>query len=136
MLLKKKTDKEPEIATVSLYLEFVDYALRDIITNSIINNTLKTRFIIEIVHGMRYIHSKGMIYHNLNIDSVMLNAVFQVKLIDFGLTKINEQLFGEEAMTSYSLTKGVGLDDFMSPEMMMQENYDNKTDVYSFGIVM
>lgn len=85
---------------------------------------------------MRYIHSKGMIYRDLNTEIVMFNAVFQVKLIDFGLAKINEHLLCDEAITSYSLTKGVGLDDFMSPEMMMQEDYDNKTDVYSFGIVM
>lgn len=66
----------------------------------------------------------------------MLNSIFQTKLIDFGLVRINEMLNGEEAMSSYSMTKNVGMDVFMSPEMFNGEEYDDKTDVYSFGVVV
>lgn len=72
----------------------------------------------------------------MQVDSVMLNSAYQVKLIDFGLAKINECLFGKEMMNPIKMTKGVGSAPFMSPEMMREDDYDSKTDVYSFGVVL
>ena len=59
-----------------------------------------------------------------------------MKLIDFGLAIINEILFGDELMSTYSVTKGVGSENFISPEMINSDDYDSKTDVYSFGFVL
>lgn len=129
-------EADEEMTTVALLLEFIDFTLKDCLSNNLLNNTLKTRIVVEICHAMLYLHSKGLIYRDLKIDNVMLNSVFQVKLIDFGLARINECLFGEETMNSISMTKGVGNMHFMSPEMMKEEEYDNKTDVFSFGIVV
>lgn len=134
--MQKKTETTNEITTVAILLEFIDFKLTDCLSNNMIANTLKARIVIEICHGMRYLHSKGLIYRDLKIDNVMLNSVFQVKMIDFGLAKINEYLLGDDATKSLSLTGRVGNELFMSPEMMREEEYDNKTDVYSFGIVL
>lgn len=127
-------DKGEKLTRIGLYLEYIDFNLKDCLSKEIINNTLKTRIVVEISHGLRYLHSKGCIFRDLKIDNIMLNSIFQVKIIDFGLVRVNELLFGEEAMNT--MTKGVGLELFMSPEMMNEEDYDNKTDVYSFGIVL
>ncbi|KAK8836501.1 hypothetical protein M9Y10_037761 [Tritrichomonas musculus] len=132
----EETETSDEVTTVALLLEFVDFNLKECLANNILNNTLKTRIVVEISHAMRYLHANGLIYRDLKIDNIMLNSVFQVKMIDFGLARINECLFGEEMMNTISLTKGVGNAHFMSPEMMKEEDYDNKTDVFSFGIVL
>ena len=34
------------------------------------------------------------------------------------------------------MTKGIGTLEYMSPEMLNKQEYDNKTDVYSYGIVL
>ena len=34
------------------------------------------------------------------------------------------------------MTKGIGTLAYMSPEMLNEEDYDNKTDVYSFGVIL
>ena len=34
------------------------------------------------------------------------------------------------------MTKGIGTLSFMSPEMLNKEDYDFKTDIYSFGVVL
>ena len=127
---------EDEMTTIAIYIEFIDFKLRDCLKSGFINNTLKTQIIVEISHGMKYLHSKNLIYRDLKIDNIMLNSVFQVKLIDFGLAKINEILLGDEFMSTYSVTKGVGSENFMSPEMINSDDYDSKTDVYSFGFVL
>lgn len=135
-VLPGQTKDGNEVTTVALFLEYIDYTLKDCLSKNLLNSTLKAQIVVEISHGMRYIHSKQMIYRDLQIDSIMLNSVYQVKLIDFGLVRVNECLFGEEMMNTISMTKNVGSAFFMSPEMAKEEDYDNKTDVYSFGIVL
>ena len=136
-VLSKKTQTKDEVTTVALFIEFIDFTLKDCLAKDIVRNTLKARIVVEISHGMKYIHSKKMIYRDLKIDNIMLNSVFQAKLIDFGLVSINEILFDAEMIGTLTMTKNVGDDEFMSPEMMNDDDdYDNKTDVYSFGGIM
>ena len=77
-----------------------------------------------------------MIHRDLKIENIMLNAVFQTKLVDFSLIRINECVLDEYSLVDDSMTKGVGTLSYMSPEMLNEEDYDNKTDVYSFGVVL
>lgn len=132
----EKVDDKSEVTTVAIYIEFVEFKLKDCLSQGILNDTSKARIITEIVHGMKYIHDKGLIYRDLKIDNIMLDSNHQVKLIDFGLAKVNEILFGVDEMNTLTLTKNVGMDDFMSPEMFNGDDYDNKTDVFSFGIIL
>ena len=135
--INTQEELEEGMTTISILIEFVDFKLKDFLASGLVSSTLKTRIIVEIVHAMRYIHSKDLIYRDLKIDNIMLNSIFQTKMIDFGLVKMNELLFGEELMNTYAMTKGVGDALFMSPEMLNDDDdYDNKTDVYSFGIVV
>lgn len=74
--------------------------------------------------------------HLSRLENRQRHAQLSLPRICFGLAKINENLLGDDATKSLSLTGGVGNELFMSPEMMREEEYDNKTDVYSFGIVL
>lgn len=132
----KNEESEEEITTIALFLEFIDYKLKDLMTKNYLNNTLKARIVLEIAHAMNYLYKLGHIHRDLNADNIMLNSVFHVKIIDFGMAKINECLFDTETLNTVSMTKGIGAYEFMSPEMINEEDYDNKTDVYSFGIVL
>ena len=125
---------EPEITTIALFLEFQDYSLAECLKN--MNNTLKTRIVIEIAHAMNFIHKKGLIHRDLKIDNIRLNSVYEAKIIDFGLVRIHECLLENYSFIKESITKGVGTFMYMSPEMLNEEDYDYKTDVYSFGIVL
>lgn len=123
-------------STISMIIEYIYFRMTDYLASKLVNSTLKTKFVIEISHGMKYLHSKNLIYRDLNVDNIMLNLNLEVKMIDFGLAHICDVLYGEEAMSNFSLTKNVGSDAFMSPEMSNDDDYDSKTDVYSFGVVV
>lgn len=64
---------DKESPTVALFLEFADCKLADCQKKKKRNSTLKTKIVLEIVHGMSYIHQHGIIHPNLNIDSIMLD---------------------------------------------------------------
>lgn len=121
--------KKEETTTVSIYLEYLEYGLGEILKLDICDTT-KSKIVLEITHAMNYIHKKGFIHRDLKIDNIMLNSSFQAKLVDFGLLAINESILND------SLTRGVGTLMFMSPEMLNEEKYDIKTDVYSFGVLL
>ena len=94
-------------------------------------NEEKNRITVEIVLGMRYIHSKDLMHRDLKPENILLSKNKHARISDFGLAK-------EESLET-SQTKGVGSLRFMAPELFEEsepERYDNKVDVYSFGIVL
>lgn len=94
-----------------------------------LDNTTKTK----IAFGMAHVHKLGMIHRYIKINNIMLNKRFEAKIIDFGLVHVSEMLNGESFV---SLTKGIGTFAYMSPEMLNEDDYDYKTDVYSIGVYL
>ena len=131
-----KNGKKEKVPTIALFFEYNQYRLDEILKIEKINNTMKTKIVIEIVHAMNYIHKKGLIHRDLKIENIMLNSIFETKIIGFGLVKINEYVNDQFSFVNESMTKCVGTLAYMSPEMLNEEEYDNKTDVFSFGVVL
>ena len=74
--------------TISLFLEFLDFNLKDFLSSNFCTNTMKAKIIVEIVHAMKYIHKCCMIHRDLKIENIMLNSILEAKIVDFGLVKI------------------------------------------------
>ena len=112
--------------------------LEDLIKQAeqIVNNSMKARIVVDICHGMSHIHKLGWIHRDLKIDNIMLNSIFNAKIVDFGLVRFNEFLSNESSFVKNSMSKGVGTMAYMSPEMLNEDEYNEKTDVFSFGIVL
>lgn len=121
-----------EKTTIALFIEYLPYKLKEVLEKNMLNNTLKVRVAVEIAFGMSHIHSHNMMHRDLKIENIMLNYAYEAKIIDFDLVHISEEIKD----MNQSLTKGIGTLAYMSPEMSNEEEYDNKTDVYSYGIVL
>lgn len=102
-IINKKGEKE-DITTIALFLEYIEYGLKEIL-NSNINNTLKTRIVLDIVHAMNFIHKKGMMHRDLKIENIMINEFFETKIVDFGLVKITELVLDDFSYVEDSITK-------------------------------
>lgn len=122
-----KPKKEQERTSISLFTEYLDFSLKSCLENDILTNTLKTKIALEIAFGMSHLHKLGMIHRDLRIDNIMLNSGFEAKIINFGLVH-----HGIAEM----LTRDIGTLTYMSPEMQNEDDYDNKTDVYSYGVIL
>ncbi|KAK8837967.1 hypothetical protein M9Y10_035911 [Tritrichomonas musculus] len=125
------TNKDKSKTTIAIFLKFHPMNLRECLERDILNNTLKAKLVVEIAFGMLHIHEHGMIHRDLKHENVMVNYIFEAQLIDFGLAHVDAM---KSTMTS--MTKGIGTLAYMSPEMSNEEEYDNKTDVYSFGVLL
>lgn len=91
----------------------------------------------EIVHitgavcdAVAYAHQRGMIHRDLKPANVMLNPQGQPILMDFGVAK----MMGESHQTATGSVVGTAL--YMSPEQARGERPDERSDIYSIGVML
>ncbi|XP_022982592.1 serine/threonine-protein kinase HT1-like [Cucurbita maxima] len=98
---------------------------------------LAINFALDIARAMDCLHANGIIHRDLKPDNLLLTANQRsVKLADFGLAR-------EESVTEM-MTAETGTYRWMAPELYStvtlrqgeKKHYNNKVDVYSFGIVL
>lgn len=92
----------------------------------------------DIAHGMDYLHkfTPQIVHRDLKSLNLLLTKQLTglgdipvVKVTDFGLARVVEP--HDQKLTSY-----VGTVHWMAPEMFDSRSYDEKVDVYSYGIVV
>ena len=131
-----KANDDKTVTTIAMFLEYLEYNLKDFLMNKKLDNTTKTKIVVEIAHGMAYLHKLGIIHRDLKIDNIILNSKLNAKIVDFVLASISEYLFKQYSIEQYLFKQYSIEQEYMSPEMMNEEDYDCKTDVYSFGIFL
>ncbi|XP_043482401.1 LIM domain kinase 1 isoform X1 [Leptopilina heterotoma] len=112
----------------------------------------RTSFAKDIAAGMAYLHSMNIIHRDLNSHNCLVREDKTVVVADFGLARImqngsaldkrkySRHSDGGEARCSKKERKKrytvVGNPYWMAPEMMKGNKYDEKVDIFSFGIVV
>jgi serine/threonine protein kinase/tetratricopeptide (TPR) repeat protein len=84
-------------------------------------------------------HDRGIVHRDLKPGNVMLTADGRVKVLDFGLAKVNEpEASAESAETIARTGEGVvmGTVPYMSPEQVEGRGVDARSDVFSLGVVL
>ena len=87
------------------------------------------RLVFEVAEAMRFVHSRGVVHRDLKPSNVLIGSDGHVRVSDFGIATL---MSAEEQST----TLGGGTQRFMAPELLNEEAYDAKADVYSFGVLL
>ena len=88
------------------------------------------RVMLDVLDGLAYAHSEGMIHRDLKPANIMLIKRGQAVITDFGIA----QMVGA---TRYTMSGALmGTLNYMAPEQGMQNQSDARSDLYSLGIVL
>ncbi len=96
---------------------------------------------VEIAEALAVAHEKEIIHRDLKPSNIMLPRTGHTKVMDFGLAKhvTGAEESGSQEATMTGLTSGgttVGTLPYMSPEQVQGKTVDQRSDLFSFGIVI
>eukprot|EP00055_Hartaetosiga_balthica_P000931 m.137802 g.137802 ORF g.137802 m.137802 type:complete len:1215 (+) comp12438_c0_seq1:164-3808(+) len=103
---------------------------------------LKVSFAKDIVDGMRFLTDQHCLHRDLKGDNVLISLDLRAKITDFGTIQGH---FRTDILDSDRsvVVRGLANDDefvgtiaYMSPETLQNNSYNEKTDVFSYGVVL
>ena len=91
----------------------------------------------QVADGLDAAHQKHLVHRDLKAENIMVvtdeDGVDRCKIVDFGIAKAVGSEAGETSLTRTGFV--VGTPEFMSPEQLMGESVDHRSDVYSLALV-
>jgi tetratricopeptide (TPR) repeat protein/predicted Ser/Thr protein kinase len=91
---------------------------------------------VQCAEALSVAHQKGIIHRDIKPENIMLTSSAGVKILDFGLAR-RLPLVDESAATAslQSQDDWAGTPAYMSPEALLQQKVDGRSDLFSLGIV-
>jgi len=97
-----------------------------------VNWQRKRQIIIDLANGMQYLHEQTpmIIHRDLKSLNVLVDEAWVSKVTDFGLSRFKANTASEK------MTGSTGTYHWMAPEVINNQYYNEKADVFSFAIIM
>jgi serine/threonine protein kinase/tetratricopeptide (TPR) repeat protein len=131
----EESDGQHYIAT-----EFVEgVTLRELIEHKDMSLHAVLDASVQIASALSAAHAAGIVHRDIKPENIMRRTDGYIKVLDFGLAKLSEQLGSSpEASTAVNTDPGIiiGTVQYMSPEQLRRLDLDARTDLWSLGVVL
>jgi serine/threonine-protein kinase len=107
-------------------------SLRKILDEGRIHHDRAIRIAIDVLDALDYIHANGGVHHDLKPENIMIDAAGNIKLIDFGIASNSTA----QRLTHASFKAILGTPNYASPEQVTGKRGDERSDLYSIGIIL
>jgi NIMA (never in mitosis gene a)-related kinase len=91
--------------------------------------------LLQSMNGLKYIHERDIIHRDIKPANLFMTNDKTIKIGDFGVSAKVSAITTSVRENCFNGTV-VGTPVYMSPEMINNEEYDQKTDVYSMGVTI
>ena len=86
-------------------------------------------YMCQILLALEYMHNNNYIYRDLKPENILIDKEGNIKLTDFGLSKI----MPPDETTTYTMC---GTAEYLAPEILFGKGYDKTCDWFQFGVVL
>ncbi len=85
---------------------------------------------LQVARALDYAHFRGIIHRDIKPANIMISHQGEVKLMDFGIAR-------DDTLSDLTETgTGLGTPSYMSPEQILGDKLDFRSDIFSLGIVL
>ncbi|XP_044479033.1 serine/threonine-protein kinase CTR1-like [Mangifera indica] len=97
----------------------------------VLDMKLRLNMAYDVANGMNYLHQcrPPFVHRDLKSPNLLVGSNYTVKVCDFGLSR-------SKANTYLSSKTAVGTPEWMAPEVLREERSNEKSDVFSFGVIL
>ncbi|MCO5581836.1 hypothetical protein L7F22_035725 [Adiantum nelumboides] len=91
----------------------------------------RVRMALDVARGMNYLHhlNPPIVHRDLKSSNLLVDKNWTVKVADFGLSRLKHETYLKTA-------SGRGTPQWMAPEVLRNEPSNEKSDVFSFGVIL
>lgn len=93
------------------------------------NEEIAKFYIAEVIIGIEYLHSQGVIYRDLKPENILLGLDGHIKLTDFGLSKVVTE-------NNFKTRTLCGTPEYQAPEILINDEYGKAVDFWSIGCLI
>src|ERR1700726_223058 len=90
---------------------------------------LKLVYAMQACNALDYAHKRGIVHRDIKPGNMMVNKEGVVKVVDFGIARVLETSKTQTGML-------IGTFAYMSPEQYHGEHADERSDIWSFGVLL
>ncbi|EIW56655.1 kinase-like protein [Trametes versicolor FP-101664 SS1] len=91
---------------------------------------LRLSFATDIARALAYLHARKCIHRDLKGENLLVTANGRLKITDFGFARIAARNEEESKRLTFC-----GTDSYMSPEILLGNEFDLPTDIFSLGVI-
>lgn len=128
------TEPTPHLVTELLDGE----TLADVLARGALSSRRAISWSLQILRGISAAHAVGIIHRDLKPANIFITSDGTVKVLDFGLAKVEDRGSHTDAPTLAHSEPGTvaGTIGYMSPEQIRGERLDARSDIFSFAVVL
>ncbi|KAK1677798.1 hypothetical protein QYE76_038646 [Lolium multiflorum] len=121
-------------ARIFIVLEYVTGGeLHDIIADrGSLKEDESRKYFQQLINAVDYCHSRGVYHRDLKIENLLLDTAGNLKVSDFGLSAISEQVKADGLLHTTC-----GTPNYVAPEVLEDKGYDGAlADLWSCGVIL
>ncbi|HLN33252.1 MAG TPA: serine/threonine-protein kinase [Gemmataceae bacterium] len=112
------------VREVHLLMDYVDGKVLDAFSRIPLHRMVQ--MFVKVAEGLVHMHRQAVCHADLKPNNIMFSRSGEVKIIDYGLARIEGRRRG----------RFLGTPEYMAPEQLMSGTVNERTDIYNFGATM